>query len=318
MKIAMIGSGAAGSVFASYLRRGGADITLVDPYKEHMDKVAKDGMILTIHPDTDIPVTGFKTAYSADELDVMDIVIFMTKATQLDNAVRGAKKCIGENTVLVSLLNGLGNDDILRKYHPADHIVYGSGGIGTGLKAPGNCVAFPNEGPQITFGPLERSEATEAVCQYMLKCFTDGGARALFTYDIAEKVWRKAILNCAVNTVCTCLRFPVGQIDEDPDGHEMYYRVIKECCDVANAKGVPVDFDYFMNEYFPPFMVTDYDYYPSMAQDVLMNKRQTEISVLNAAIVRYGKELGIPTPTNEVLSMIVQITERNYERLYKE
>ena len=51
MKIAMIGSGAAGSVFASYLRRGGADMILVDRYKEHMDKVAADGMDFIIDPD---------------------------------------------------------------------------------------------------------------------------------------------------------------------------------------------------------------------------------------------------------------------------
>ena len=49
MKIAMYGSGAAGSVFASYLRKGGADMILIDRYKEHMDKVAKDGMKFTIH-----------------------------------------------------------------------------------------------------------------------------------------------------------------------------------------------------------------------------------------------------------------------------
>ena len=61
MKIAMIGSGAAGSVFACYLRRGGADITLVDPYKEHMDKVAKEGMTFVIYPDQTYHVDGFKT-----------------------------------------------------------------------------------------------------------------------------------------------------------------------------------------------------------------------------------------------------------------
>ena len=83
MKIAMIGSGAAGSVFAGYLRRGGADITLVDPYKEHMDKIAKDGLTFVIYPDQEYQVTGYKTAYNADHIGTMDIVIFMTKATQL-------------------------------------------------------------------------------------------------------------------------------------------------------------------------------------------------------------------------------------------
>ena len=68
MKIAMIGSGAAGSVFASYLRRGGADMTLVDVYKAHMDKVAADGMTFRIDPDQSYHLDGFKTAYSADEI----------------------------------------------------------------------------------------------------------------------------------------------------------------------------------------------------------------------------------------------------------
>lgn len=81
MKIAMVGSGAAGSVFASYLRAGGADMTLVDPYKAHMDKVAKDGMKFTIYPDKTTVLTGFKTAYNADDIGIMDIVIFMTRPT---------------------------------------------------------------------------------------------------------------------------------------------------------------------------------------------------------------------------------------------
>ena len=70
MKIAMIGSGAAGSVFASYLRKGRAEeVWLVDPNKAHMDKVAKDGMIFR-NPDGAFHVTGFNTAYSAEEVGV--------------------------------------------------------------------------------------------------------------------------------------------------------------------------------------------------------------------------------------------------------
>ena len=87
MKIAMVGSGAAGSVFASYLRAGGADMTLIDPYKAHMDAVRDNGMKFTIYPDKTTVLTGFHTAYSADEVDVMDIVIFMTKANQLESAM---------------------------------------------------------------------------------------------------------------------------------------------------------------------------------------------------------------------------------------
>lgn len=128
MKIAMIGSGAAGSVFASYLRRGGADMTLVDVYKAHMDKVAADGMTFRIDPDQSYHLDGFKTAYSADEIGIMDAVIFLTKATQLENAIIGAAPCIGPETVVISLINGLGNEDKLLKYHPANRCMIGSAG----------------------------------------------------------------------------------------------------------------------------------------------------------------------------------------------
>ena len=135
MKIAMVGSGAAGSVFASYLRAGGADMTLIDPYKAHMDAVREHGMKFTIYPDKTAVLTGFHTAYTADEVDTMDIVIFMTKANQLESAIQGAKHCIGPNTVLVSLINGLGNDDKLLKFYPASRCMVGSGVIGTALAA---------------------------------------------------------------------------------------------------------------------------------------------------------------------------------------
>ena len=106
MKIAMIGSGAAGSVLAGYMRLGGAGLTLVDPYKEHMDKIAADGLTFVINGGETHQLTGFKTAYSADDIGIMDIVIFMTKTNQLDEALKGAAPCIGPETVLVSLMLG--------------------------------------------------------------------------------------------------------------------------------------------------------------------------------------------------------------------
>ena len=79
MKIAMYGSGAAGSVFAGYLRKGGADLTLVDMYKEHMDKIAKDGLDFIIYPDTKYHLDGFKTAYNADNIGITFIITNTSK-----------------------------------------------------------------------------------------------------------------------------------------------------------------------------------------------------------------------------------------------
>lgn len=290
MKIAMVGSGAAGSVFASYLRAGGADMTLVDPYKAHMDKVAKDGMKFTIYPDKTTVLTGFKTAYNADDIGIMDIVIFMTKANQLENAIVSAKPCIGPNTVLVSLINGLGNDDKLLKYYPASRCMVGSGVIGTALDGPGGCISTPSEGVIMNFGALENNELTQAAGKYMEDCFNKGGCEAVFREDVLPFIWKKVTVNCTVNTVCA----------------------------VANAKGVKMDADEFIRVDHQHIIDNISDYYPSMAQDMLYKKLRTEVDTLTGAISDYGKQFNIPTPTCDVLSDIVRCIQDNYDNQYGE
>ena len=113
----MIGSGAAGSVFASYLNKGGAELWLVDRYKAHMDKVAQSGMTF-VTPSGEELLTGFRTAYSAENIGVVDMVILMVKATQTDGIMPSVMPCIGSETVVVSLQNGIGNDDVLKKICP--------------------------------------------------------------------------------------------------------------------------------------------------------------------------------------------------------
>ena len=108
MRIAILGSGAAGSVFASYLKLGGADdITLVDLYKAHLDAIDEKGLTF-LYPEGEITQTGFKTAASAAEIGIVDIAIVMVKCTQTVSVLEASKNCIGPETVVCSLQNGLG------------------------------------------------------------------------------------------------------------------------------------------------------------------------------------------------------------------
>ena len=316
MKIAMVGCGAAGSVFAGYLRKGCADLTLVDMYKEHMDKVAKDGLDFIIYPDRLYPLDGFKTAYNADNIGIMDIVIFITKATQLDNAVKSAMPCIGENTVVCSLINGLGNDDILLKYFPANRILCGSGALGTALDGPGRCISTEVAGTLVHFGPLEMDDVIRAAGEHLAEKFTAGGCLADFNEDDRHNIWKKVIINCTVNTVCALLRLKIYEVAQDKYGMELFRGVVQEACAIATAKGVPFDAAEFENTHLKNFIDNMGDYYPSMAQDMLQNHRQTEISVLNEMLSVYGRQYGIPTPVNDVLVTMVKAIQGNYDRQY--
>lgn len=327
MKFAMYGSGAAGSVFASYMRKGGADIILIDRYEEHMKKVAEDGMTFTIHlqeggeyRDITEVLHGFRTYTSAEAAfeaeGKVDAIIYMTKATQLEQAIADSAPVVGEDTIAVSLINGLGNDDNLLKTYPASRCVIGSGVIGTALRGPAHCVSTPAGGVQMNFGAIERNERTDAVCEAMLKAYRDGGCDAYWRKDdIYEFVWKKVIVNSTVNTVCFVLRLKVGEVEADSYGREIFRNVIREACAIATARGTPLDADEFIANDHMDIVTNIGDYYPSMCQDAF-NKRQTEIDVLNGMIAKYGEELGIPTPTCDVLSQVVRAVQGNYDKQF--
>ena len=328
MKFAMYGSGAAGSVFASYMRKGGADIILVDRYAEHMKKVAEEGMTFTIHlqeggeyRDITEVLQGFRTYTSAEEAaaaeGAVDAIIYMTKATQLESAIKDSLPLCGENTVAVSLINGLGNDDNLLKFFPAERCIIGSGVLGTALPEPAHCVSTPAGGVQMNFGSIKRAELNDKVCEVMEKAYRDGGCDAYWRKDDVYKyLWKKIIVNSTVNTVCAVLRLKIGEVENDPFGQQLFHGVIREACAVATAKGTPLSAEEFIANDHNDIVTNIGDYYPSMAQDMLFNQRQTEIDVLNGKIAEYGAELGIPTPTCAVLSTVVRCIQGNYDKQY--
>lgn len=319
MKIAMIGSGAAGSVFAGYLRRGGADLTLVDPYQAHMDKIAADGLTFVVNGDKTYHLTGFRTAYDAAVIGIMDIIIFMTKSHQLSSAIKTAAPAIGENTVLVSLMNGLGNEEKLAQTVPAGRVLYGNGVLGTELPEPGTCISSPSsEGLQMNFGALERTELTVAAGQELERLFNEGGCPAKFWDDVGPHFWQKIVTNCVFNPLSAVLRMQCKDIFKDVNGAGLATAVAAECCAVATAAGCPMNSGEFFRLLVKSVSGGSIEeYYPSMAQDVMIYQRPTEIDTLNGAIVRYGKKFGIPTPVNEYLTKTIKCMQKNYDKQYK-
>jgi len=315
MKIAMIGAGAAGSVFASYLKMGGAELWLVDRYQAHMDKVAADGMTFRT-PSCEFHLGGFHTAASAETIGKMDIVILMVKATQTDAVMPSLLPAIGGDTVVVSLQNGLGNEDVLARYLPKSRILYGFGTIGTELPEPAVCVSKPESGIIMRFGAAEKSKLSDEAGKYLEFTFNNGGCCASFEEDVRPYVWKKAISNSGYNTVSAVSRLKVGPLLADENGREIVREVWKEGCEVAKAAGVR-DLWPEMEEELPRLAEGFATYYPSMAQDVLIHQRPTEIALLNGKIVEYGQKYGVPTPANSLLTRLVSCMQANYAETYR-
>ena len=245
----------------------------------------------------------------------MDVVIILVKTTMTELAVKGALPAIGENTVVMSLQNGLGNVEKIAQFVPSERIMYGSGNIGTELPAPGECTAKTTAGVQLHFGAVKRTALTEAVGTELLALFTKGGCNANFDEDIRFFVWRKAVANISANALMGLLRLNAGYMFDNEHAYSLFLGILRECAAVADALGIDGGRIYELCK--KPELGSMRDYYSSTAQDMLIYKRQTEIDSFNGAISAYGKKLGIDTPYNDFVTDMVKAIQENYENQYK-
>lgn len=318
MKIAFLGAGATGSVFASYLKLGGADdIWLIDLYKEHMDAVRDKGLIMKDH-NGEHHITGFHTAYTADEVGPVDVLVVLTKSTHTVSALTGAGCCITDKTAVISLQNGLGNDLDLEQFVDEKQVGCGCGRIGTVLEAPGVCISKPAQGiVNMYIGPVAGGKIAADACKFFAQCFTTGGLNAEYMDDVRPTLWKKAASNSGFNTVCAVLGLTMKQVYEDENALGLVKKILKEASDTAAALGVAENmYDGLVSD-IPKTVASYGDYYPSLAQDMLIYKRPTEVNTLSGAIARFGDIAGVETPTCDALSQVVRAIESNYEKIYK-
>ena len=166
------------------------------------------------------------------------------------------------------------------------------------------------------FGASKKSPLNDRVGMYLQETFIRGGCEARYEENIKPFIWKKAISNSGYNTLSAITRIKVGPEIADPFGRDLILQVWKEGCEVAKADGAGDLWPELQAE-LPRLAEGFATYYPSMAQDVLIHQRQTEISVLNGAIVKYGEKYGIPTPVNSVLTAVISCIQNNYDAQYK-
>ncbi len=316
MKVAILGSGAAGSVFACYLKKGApdAEVYLVDLYKAHIEKAAAEGMTFDT-PEGSTVIHGFKAAANANEIGIVDLAIIVVKAMQTDAVLGSNAACIGPDTVVVTLQNGLGNDERVKKYVPANRVIFGCGNMGTELPEPAHCIARPFAGENMYFGAVENCERTNEIGKWLEAAFAAGGLRPKFYEDVRPAVWKKATSNSGYNTVCALLRMKVSEVAADPNGMQLVWDIWKECSNVSEAMGIEGIWDYTV-AICDTLTKSLGDYYPSMAQDLCLYKRQTEVDALTGAVSMYGKMYGVPTPTCDVCTKAIKAIQANFDKLY--
>jgi len=309
LKTLILGAGAMGCLYGGLLKERGNDVILVDVSKPQVDEINKNGLALeTAEGKRNIKI---KAKFSQEVNEQPDLIILFTKTIHSKSALSSLKAIIGPETMVLSLQNGLGNDEVIKEFVRTDRIIIGTTNFPSDLLKPGNVRSLGKGTTKIMSCNGEVTEKLKQV-EVML---SDAGFNCIITEDVFVSIWEKVAFNAACNALTAASRLKLGDVGKTDEGKELARSIAKEVVSVANAKNIHANAENVIKLIELDF-VEHAEHMPSMMQDVLGN-RTTEIDFINGAVVREAEKLGISVPVTNVLYKLVSMIQKNYENLIK-
>lgn len=333
-KIAIFGCGALGGYVGGYLTRAGHDVTMIDPWDEHVAMMKEPGLRLEglTEPEnfqvktnavlpSDLP--------SPDDIPPFDIIFITVKSFDTDDAIKTIAPYLADDGFAVSLQNGINEDQIVAVVGAERTIGCIASTIAVSLPAAGHIKRMVKLGGTahtvFRVGELD-GQVTERVKDIadMLSLIDS----ALVTENLMGERWAKLATNAMRNPVAAARDQGTNQNDRDPHVRKLAVLIAAEAIQVAQAEGIKlvkvtgVDADLLCaagtgdeaayeavtDKFFAAMERRSETQRPSMAQDI--NKgRKTEIDQLNGFIVDRAKKYGIPTPINEAIIAVIKRIE---------
>ena len=296
--VAVLGAGAVGS-YVIWGLSGRKDIRLgVIAEGERAERMKKGCLIngTVYHPEVWTPQDARET----------DLLIVALKYGALPAALEGIRMITGENTTVMSLMNGVDSEELISEKIGASHVLHSLIKIAS-HKEENGYYFNPETTIGIIFGELTAPYQSERV-QAVESLFKDTGLHYRVTEHIREEIWSKFRLNVCNNLPQAILGAGVGCYQDSVHMKQISEGLRRELEVVAAAKGIDIskaDSSSSHGSAVPPSARY------STLQD-LDAGRHTEIDMFSGALVRMGRELGIPTPYNEYTwHMIKALEEKN-------
>ncbi|MEX2643007.1 MAG: 2-dehydropantoate 2-reductase [Acetobacterales bacterium] len=303
MKIAIVGCGAMGSVYAGLFATAGHHVWAIDSWAAHVDAIRERGLRVE-------GASGDRTVRidaTTDPADAgpCDLVVIATKASGVGAAAAAAEALLGPDTIVLTIQNGLGSADAAAAVLGRERLAIGVvGGFGASVVAPGH--VHHNGWELVRLGEME-GPAT-ARLRRVAALWQEAGFRVRTFDDIHQMVWEKLICNTTFSGPCAILERTIGEVMADPDAWPVARGCAREAFVVARAKGIAIGFD-DVDGYVRAFGETIPGARPSVLLDHVAGRR-SEIEVINGAVPREGRAAGIATPVNETVVALVMAKER--------
>jgi 2-dehydropantoate 2-reductase len=288
MHIVVMGAGAVGGYFGAKLARAGETVTLV-ARGEHLTAIRREGLRVRSAVEGEYVV---RPAAVEDVRDVptADVVLFCVKAFDTETAAERIRPVVGPATSVLSLQNGVDNEDTLDAILGPDHAMGGVAQVFAVIDGPG-VIAHHFLG-RIIFGELDGRMTPRAL--RLGEAFARAAIDAELSTDVRRALWEKYLLICAVAGMTALTRCPIGVIRETPECWQMFRSIVAEGARLAAAAKSGLSAD-IVDQVVKLAGAIAPGNFSSLYQDLTRGKR-LELEALHGHAVRLGERLGVPTP----------------------
>jgi 2-dehydropantoate 2-reductase len=303
LKIAVVGTGAMGSVYAALLGKAGHEVWAIDTWQEHIDVIATSGLTVS-GASGKFVVEGLNVGRTPEDVGPCDVWIIATKARAVEEVAARIAPLLQPDTVVMAFQNGLGSGERVARHLPPSHILIGiAEGFGAKNPQPGY---VQHEGMRlIRIGEMQGG-LTERVI-HLERIWRESGFNVKAFADVNLMIWEKFLCNVTLSAPCAAFDVNVGDLMANTGAWSVALGCTMEAYRVGGAKGVQFSFD-DPRPYVTEFAAGIPNTSPSMRLDHLA-RRPSEIDVINGQVVELSREFGLEAPYNETLCAILRQRE---------
>ena len=297
MKIAIIGIGAMGCLFAAHLHDV-ADVVMVGHWPEQLKALRQNGLIVQ-------QPNGRRTHHPAHATNdpaaaaPADLAVILVKSLQSEQAAHIAQTALAPNGIAITLQNGLGNLETLTAVLGPHRATLGTTSTGADIVQPGT-IKFAGHG----LTHIANQQTNHPSIQRLAALLNQTGLETHLSENVDGLVWGKLAINAGINPLTALLRVPNGFLAENATARRIMQAAAVEAAQVAAALDIPLPYPNAAERVLEVAQATA-DNRSSMLQDVLRGA-PTEIEAICGAVAANGRFTQTPTPINQQLLQLVQ------------
>ena len=299
--IYLSGLGAVGGTYALTLSSWGPDRFKVIADPERIRRYAEGGISINGAP------VAFRYVQPDAEAPPADLILVAVKQHQLGQAIHEMRRFVGEETIILSLLNGIDSEQVIGREFGMEKLLY-SFVVGTDAVREGTQIHFTKVGTIVFGEPTNTVHSPKVVA--VKTCFDRAGIPYRIPENMMRELWWKFMMNVGVNQTSAVMKANYGAYQKIEEARSVMVMACLEVVRISEQAGInltPQDVD----QYFQVIQKLSPESKTSMLQDIEAC-RKTEVEIFAGTVMELGRRYGIPTPVNDLLYGMIRTIERTY------